>query len=83
MKVRIRAENYENDWSDFGKEFIVKTRKNMTYFIEKSYFLIRKYTQDFSIFNICNYANNINIQNQQKVDMSKIKMRLGNARSFR
>ncbi len=81
MKVRIRAENYKNNWSENGKEFIVKTRKNTAYFIKKLYFLIRKYTQDFSIYNICNYANYI--QNQQKVDMSKIKMRLGNARSIR
>ena len=44
MKIR------QNDWSEFGKDFIVKMRKN-TGFLPCNYaYHIRKYAQKFFIF---------------------------------
>ena len=82
MQVRIRALNRQNDWSDFGKGFIVKMRKNTGFLLAFQHFIIRKYAQEFSNFHIYNLFKNSKIQNTRKADMNTIKERLGNARSI-
>lgn len=81
--MRIIALNRQNDWSDFGKGFIVKMRKNTCFLLALKYFIIRKYAQEFPNFRIYNLFKNSKIQNLRKADMNTIKERLGNARSIR
>ena len=76
MKIR------QNDWSEFGKGFIVKIRKNTGFLQVFKHFLIRKYAQEFPNFRIYNLFKNSKIQNTRKADMNAIKERLGNARSI-
>lgn len=76
MKIR------QNDWSEFGKDFIVKMRKNTGFLLAFQHFIIRKYAQEFSNFHIYNLFKNSKIQNTRKADMNTIKERLGNARSI-
>lgn len=83
MQVRIRALNRQNDWSDFGKGFIVKMRKNTGFLLALKHFIIRKYAQEFPNFRIYNLFTNSKIQNLRKADMNTNKERLGNARSIR
>ena len=80
--MRIRALNRQNDWSEFGKGFIVKMRKNTGFLLAFQHFIIRKYAQEFSNFHIYNLFKNSKIQNTRKADMNTIKERLGNARSI-
>lgn len=80
--MRIRALNRQNDWSDFGKGFIVKMRKNACFLLALKHFIIRKYAQEFPIFHIYNLLKNSKIQNIRKSNMNAIKERLGNARSI-
>ncbi len=77
MKIR------QNDWSEFGKDFIVKMRKNTGFLQAFQHFIIRKYTQEFSKSDICNMANINNMQNQESPKMNINRRRLGNARSIR
>lgn len=77
MKIR------QNDWSEFGKGFIVKIRKNTVFLQVFKHFLIRKYAQEFSNLYIHNLVKTSKIQNTRKADMNTIKERLGNARSIR
>ena len=73
----------QNDCSEFGKDFIVKMRKN-TGFLPCNYaYHIRKYAQKFLKSDICNIANINNIQNQESPKMNINRRRLGNARSIR
>lgn len=81
--MRIRALNRQNDWSYFGKGFIVKMRKNTCFLLVFKYFIIRKYAQKFPNFHIYNLFKDSKIQNIRKADMNAIKERLGNARSIR
>ena len=81
--MRIRALNRQNDWSDFGKGFIVKMRKNTCFLLASQHFIIRKYAQEFPIFHFYNLFKNSKIQNIRKADMNANKERLGNARSIR
>ena len=77
MKIR------QNDWSEFGKDFIVKMRKN-TGFLPCNYaYHIRKYAQKFLKTGIYNMANINNMQNQESPKMNINRRRLGNARSIR
>ena len=80
--MRIRALNRQNDWSDFGKGFIVKMRNNTGFLQVFKHFLIRKYAQEFSNLYILNLVKTSKIQNTRKADMNTIKERLGNARSI-
>ena len=81
--MRIRALNRQNDWSDFGKGFIVKMRKNTCFLLALKHFIIRKYAQEFPNLYIHNLVKNSKIQNMRKANMNTIKERLGNARSIR
>ena len=81
--MRIRALNRQNDWSDFGKGFIVKMRKNTCFLLALKHFIIRKYAQEFLNFHIYNLFKNSKIQNIRKADMNAIKERLENVRSIR
>ena len=77
MKIR------QNDWSEFGKDFIVKMRKN-TGFLPCNYaYHIRKNAQKFLKSDICNIASINNIQNKESPKMNTNRRRLGNARSIR
>lgn len=81
--MKIRALNRQNDWSDFGKGFIVKIRKNTCFLLALKYFIIRKYAQEFPSLYIHNLVKNSKIQNIRKAGMNANKERLGNARSIR
>ena len=81
--MRIRALNRQNDWSDFGKGFIVKMRKNTCFLLALKHFIIRKYAQEFPNFRIYNLFKNSKIQNTGKADMNANRRSLGNARSIR
>ena len=80
--MRIRALNRQNDWSDFGKGFIVKMRKNTCFLLALKHFIIRKYAQEFSNIEFCNLLKINKMQNKEKQKMDKIYQRLGNARSI-
>lgn len=76
MKIR------QNDWSEFGKGFIVKICKNTGFLPFICAYHIRKYAQKFLKPDICNMANINNIQNQESPKMNINRRRLGNARSI-
>lgn len=80
--MRIRALNRQNDWSDFGKGFIVKMRKNTCFLLALKHFIIRKYAQEFPALYIHNLVKNSKIQIKEKTNMNANKERLGNARSI-
>ena len=77
MKIR------QNDWSEFGKGFIVKIRKNTGFLQAFQHSIIRKNAQEFLKTYVCNIANINNIQNQESPKMNTTRRRLGNARSIR
>ena len=81
--MKIRALNRQNDWSDFGKGFIVKMRKNTCFLLALKHFIIRKYAQEFPNFHFYNLFKTSKIQNIRKADMNANRRRLGNARSIR
>ena len=81
--MRIRALNHQNDWSDFGKGFIVKMRKNTCFLLAFQHLIIRKYAQEFPDLYIHNLVKNSKIQIKEKTNMNANKERLGNARSIR
>lgn len=58
----------QNKWSEIGKDFFAKMRKN---------------TQEFSNIGFCNTLKINKMQNQEKIKMNKIYQGLGNARSIR
>ena len=59
--MRIRALNRQNDWSEIGKDFIVKMRKNTGFLPCNNAYYIRKNAQEFLKPDICNMANINNI----------------------
>ena len=77
MKIR------QNDWSEFGKDFIVKMRKNTGFLQAFQHSIIRKNTQEFLKSDVCNMVNIKNIQNQESPKMNTNRRRLGNDRSIR
>lgn len=76
MKIR------QNDWSEIGKDFIVKMRKNTGVLPCNYAYHIRKNTQEFLKSDICNIININNMQNQESPKMNINRRRLGNARSI-
>lgn len=77
MKIR------QNDWSEFGKDFIVKMRKNTGFLQAFQHFIIRKNVQEFSRSEFRNILKTSKIQNQESPKMNINRRRLGNARSIR
>ena len=76
MKIR------QNDWSEFGKDFFAKIRKNTCILIGFNTYKMRKNTQEFSNIGFCNLLKINKIQNKEKIKMDEI-YQLGNARSIR
>ena len=77
MKIR------QNDWSEFGKDFIVKIRKNTGFLQAFQHFIIRKNAQEFSRSEFRNILKTSKIQNMKILEMDKKYPSLGNARSIR
>ena len=77
MKIR------QNDWSEFGKDFIVKMRKNTGFLQAFQHFIIRRNTQEFSRSEFRNILKTSKIQNMEILKMDKKYPKLGNARSIR
>lgn len=77
MKIR------QNDWSKFGKDFIVKMRKNTGFLQAFQHFIIRKNAQEFSRSEFRNILKTSRMRNQESPEMNTNRRRLGNARSIR
>lgn len=73
----------QNKWSEFGKDFSVKLRKNTVFLIVFNVLKMRKNTQEFLRFRSCNLLKPNKIQNERKINMDRIYSKLGNARSIR
>lgn len=73
----------QNKWSEFGKDFFVKIRKNTCILIGFNTHKMRKNTQEFSNIGFYNMLKTNKIQNKEKIKMNKIYQGLGNARSIR
>ena len=73
----------QNKWSEIGKDFFAKMRKNTCILIGFNAYKMRKNTQEFLKSDTCNMANINKIQNQESPKMNINRRRLGNARSIR
>lgn len=73
----------QNKWSEIGKDFFVKMRKNTCILIDFNTYEMRKNTQEFSNIGFCNTLKMNKIQNKEKQKMDKIYQGLGNARPIR
>lgn len=73
----------QNKWSEIGKDFFAKMRKNTCILIGFNAYKMRKNTQEFSSIEFCNLLKTNKIKNKEKQKMDKIYQRLGNARSIR
>lgn len=73
----------QNKWSEFGKDFSAKLRKNTVFLMVFNVYKMRKNTQEFSNIEFCNLLKTNKIQNKVKAKMDKIYQGLGNARSIR
>lgn len=73
----------QNKWSEFGKDFSAKLRKNTVFLMVFNVYKMRKNTQEFSNIEFCNLLKMNKIQNKGKTKMNKIYQGLGNARSIR
>ncbi len=81
--MNIRLKYCQNKWSEFGKDFSVKLRKNTVFLIVFNALKIRKNTQEFLRFRSCNLLKPNKIQNERKINMDRMYSKLGNARSIR
>ena len=73
----------QNKWSEFGKGFSVKLRKNTVFLIAFNVLKMRKNTQEFLRFRFCNLLKLNEIRGERKINMDRIYSKLGNARSIR
>ena len=73
----------QNKWSEIGKDFFAKMRKNTVFLIVFNVLKMRKNTQEFLRFRFCNLLKPNKIQNERKINMGRIYSKLGNARSIR
>lgn len=73
----------QNKWSEFGKDFSAKLRKNTVFLMVFNVYKMSKNTQEFSNIEFCNLLKTNKIQNKVKAKMDKIHQGLGNARSIR
>ena len=81
--MSIRLKYCQNKWSEFGKDFSVKLRKNTVFLIVFNVLKMRKNTQEFSRFEFCNLLNLNKIQNKGNAKMDRMYSKLGNARPIR
>ena len=56
----------QNKWSEIGKDFFVKMRKNTCILIDFNTYKMRKNTQEFPNIGFCNTLKMNKIQNQEK-----------------
>ena len=73
----------QNKWSEIGKDFFAKMRKNTVFLIVFNVLKMRKNTQEFLRFRFFNLLKPNKIQNKRKINMDRIYSKLGNARSIR
>lgn len=73
----------QNKWSEIGKDFFAKMRKNTVFLIVFNVLKMRKNTQEFLRFRFRNLLKPNKIQNERKINMDRIYSKLGNARSIR
>ena len=81
--MTIRPKYRQNKWSEFGKDFSAKLRKNTVFLMVFNVLKMRKSTQEFLRFGFCNLLKSNKIQNERKINMDRICSKLGNARSIR
>ncbi len=81
--MSIRLKYRQNKWSEFGKDFPVKLRKNTVILIVFNVLKTRKNTQEFLRLKFCNLLKSNKIQNERKINMDRMYSKLGNARSIR
>lgn len=81
--MSIRLKYCQNKWSEFGKDFSAKLRKNTVFLMVFNVLKMRKNTQEFLCFRFCNLLKSNKIQNEWKINMDGIYSKLGNARSIR
>ena len=81
--MSIRLKYFQNKWSEFGKDFSVKLRKNTVFLIVFNVLKMRKNTQGFPRFKFCNLLKSNKIQNERKINMDRIYSKIGSARSIR
>ena len=81
--MSIRLKYRQNKWSEFGKDFPVKLRKNTVIVIVFNVLKTRKNTQEFLRLKFCNLLKSNKIQNERKINMDRMYSKLGNARSIR
>lgn len=81
MTIRLRYR--QNKWSEFGKDFSVKLRKNTVFLMVFNVLKMRKNTQEFLRFKFCNLLKSNKIQGKEKINMDRIYSKLGNTRSIR
>ena len=73
----------QNKWSEFGKDFSTKLRKNTVFLMVFNVLKMRKNAQEFLHLKFYNLPNLSKIQNERIINMDRIHSRLGNARSIR
>lgn len=73
----------QNKWSEIGKDFFAKMRKNTVFLIAFNVLKICKNTQEFLRFRFCNLLKLNEIRGEGKINMDRIYSKLGNARSIR
>lgn len=82
--MSIRLKYRQNKWSEFGKDFSVKLRKNTVFLIVFNVLKMRKNTQGFLHFRFCNLLKPNKIRDERKkINMDRIYSKLGNTRSIR
>lgn len=80
--MNIRLKYCQNKWSEFGKDFSAKLRKNTVFLMVFNVLKMRKNMQEFLHFEFCNLIKPNKIQNKRKINMDRIYSKLGNARSI-
>lgn len=64
--MSIRLKYCQNKWSEFGKDFSAKLRKNTVFLIVFNVLKMRKNTQEFLRFRSCNLLKPNKIQNKKQ-----------------
>lgn len=64
--MSIRLKYCQNKWSEFGKDFSVKLRKNTAFLIVFNVLKMRKNTQEFLRLRFCNLLKPNEIQGERK-----------------